>query len=100
MDWLAGGTLIYSLFMLRRGIGLFFRARWAVWLAISESAFFIPIEIYELVRRRAPEMPDHPRPELFGHPKLGLLLVLALNVMIVWYLFENRQRLFRQPSRP
>jgi len=27
--------------------------------------------------------------------KLGLLLVLALTVLIVWYLYQNRQRLFR-----
>jgi uncharacterized membrane protein (DUF2068 family) len=48
-----------------------------------------------LVRRRLPTMPDQPRPELFHHPKLGLLIVLALNILIVWYLLANRKRLFR-----
>jgi uncharacterized membrane protein (DUF2068 family) len=89
------GTLLYGLFLLVGGTGLAFRAKWAIWLAIGESAFFIPIEIFELVRRRLPNMPDQPRPELFHHPKLGLLIVLALNILIVWYLLANRQRLFR-----
>jgi len=56
-----------------------FRVSWAGWLAIGESAFFVPIEVYELVR----------------HPVLAVFIVLALNVFIVWYLFQNRNRLFR-----
>jgi len=39
----------------------------------------VPIEVYELVR----------------HPSLAVLAILALNVFIVWYLFQNRHRLFR-----
>src|SRR5947207_3082626 len=53
--WAAAGTLIYSLFSLVEGTGLIFRVGWAGWLAIGESAFFIPIEIYELVHRGAPD---------------------------------------------
>jgi uncharacterized membrane protein (DUF2068 family) len=93
--WVATGTFLYSLFSLVEGVGLIFRAPWAGWLAIGESAFFIPIEIFELVRRPRPEMLDHSRPELLSHPKLGLGIVLAINVFIVWYLFANRKRLFR-----
>ncbi len=91
----ASGTMLYGLFLLVGGTGLAFRAKWAIWLAIGESAFFIPIEIFELVRRRLPRAPDQPRPEFFHHPKIGLLLVLALNILIVWYLLQNRKRLFR-----
>src|SRR5689334_11067054 len=60
--WAAVATLIYSLFSLVEGIGLMFRVSWAGYLAIGESAFFIPIEIYELVHRRGPEMhrSNHP----------------------------------------
>jgi uncharacterized membrane protein (DUF2068 family) len=90
------GTFLCGLFLIVLGLGLAFRAKWAIWLAIGESAFFIPVEIFELVRHRRPGWPDYSRPELFSHPKLGLLLVLALNVAIVWYLLRNRQRLFRQ----
>jgi uncharacterized membrane protein (DUF2068 family) len=93
--WLATGTLLYSLFSLVEGVGLIFRAPWAGWLAIGESAFFIPIEIFELVRRHRPEMLNPSRSELLSHPKLGLSIVLAINVFIVWYLFANRKRLFR-----
>jgi uncharacterized membrane protein (DUF2068 family) len=92
---LANVTLLYGLFLLVGGTGLAFRAKWAIWLAIGESAFFIPIEIFELLRRRLPNLPDQPRPELFHHPKIGLLVVLALNILIVWYLLANRKRLFR-----
>jgi len=83
----AVGTLIYSLFSLVEGIGLMFRLTWCGWLAIGESAFFIRIEIYELVHRS-------PDPTRHGHPVV-VLVILALNIFIVWYLFQNRHRLFR-----
>ncbi len=77
--WVAVGTLFYSLFSLVEGVGLIFRVSWAGWLAIGESAFFIPIEVYELLPR-------------FAWP---VFVILALNIFIVWYLFQNRARLFR-----
>ena len=88
---LAGGTVLYSLFSLVEGVGLLFRISWVGWLTIGESAFFIPIEIYELVHR-----PFSQRGFYF------VLTVLALNVLIVWYLFQNRERLFRhhKPKEP
>ena len=86
--WAAAGTLVYSLFSLVEAVGLMFRISWVGWLTIGESAFFIPIEIYELVRRTVPDQP-HP-----SH-KVTLLVILVLNIVIVWYLFRNRQRLFR-----
>jgi len=95
MRWVATGTFLYCLFSLVEGVGLIFRAPWAGWLAIGESAFFIPIEIYELVRRHRPDALTHSRPELLSDPKLGIFIVLAINVFIVWYLFANRKRLFR-----
>src|SRR5581483_821361 len=72
------GTLVYSLFSLVEGTGLIFRVSWAGWLAIGESAFFIPIEVYELVHR-------------FSRI---VFVIMVLNVIIVWYLLENRERLF------
>jgi uncharacterized membrane protein (DUF2068 family) len=86
--WAAAGTLVYSLFSLVEGVGLIFRISWAGWMAIGESAFFIPIEIYDLVHRTIPE---RPRP---GH-NITVLVILAFNILIVWYLFQNRRRLFR-----
>jgi uncharacterized membrane protein (DUF2068 family) len=83
--WAAAGTLIYSLFSLVEGGGMMFRVSWAGWLAIGESAFFIPIELYELTR-----------PTKFSW---WLFTVLAANIVIVWYLFTNRNRLFRHHHR-
>ena len=80
--WIARGTVLYSLFSLIEGTGLLFRISWAGWLAIGESAFFIPIEVYELMRRSS----------------FSLLVILGLNILIVWYLFQNRHRLFRHGS--
>lgn len=93
--WVASGTFLCGLFLIVLGLGLAFRAKWAIWLAIGESAFFIPIEIFELARRRRLDASGLPRPELFPHPKIGLAMLLALNVLIVWYLLKNRKRLFR-----
>ena len=81
--WIARGTVLYSLFSLIEGTGLMFRVSWAGWLAIGESAFFIPIEVYELMRRYS----------------LSLVVILGLNVLIVWYLFQNRGRLFHHGAR-
>jgi uncharacterized membrane protein (DUF2068 family) len=90
---IASWMFLYGLFLLVGGTGLGFRAKWAVWLAIGESAFFIPIEIFELIHRRLPATEEHPH--FFAHPKTGIALILGLNILIVWYLFANRQRLFR-----
>lgn len=91
MKWGGRLAIIYGLFMLLQAVGLAFRASWAVWLVIAESAFFIPIEVFELVRRHIPN-PEHPH---LINPKIGIAIVLALNVMIVWYLFQNRERIIR-----
>jgi uncharacterized membrane protein (DUF2068 family) len=88
---------LYSLFLIVGGTGLALRAKWAIWLTIGESAFFIPIELFELTRfRRRGTADDVPPPShLFPHPKIGLLIVLILNIIIVWYLLKNRNRLFK-----
>jgi uncharacterized membrane protein (DUF2068 family) len=84
----AAGTFLYSLFSMVEGVGLIFRVEWAGWMAIGESSFFIPIEVYELIHR-------------FSRT---VVVILILNVIIVWYLLKNRQRLFHhhtpQASRP
>jgi uncharacterized membrane protein (DUF2068 family) len=93
---------LYGCFLIVGGAGLAVRAKWAIWLTIGESAFFIPIEVFELTSRRAPrvDVSDEPQPHshLFHHPKIGLLIVLILNILIVIYLYRNKQRLFRHPK--
>ena len=95
MRVVASGMSLCGLFLLVEGFGLAFRAKWAIWLTIGESAFFIPVEIFELLRRHRPETEEQPHPQLFHHPKIGLLIVLGLNILVVWYLLANRKRLFR-----
>ncbi len=72
------GTMLFALFPLVEGIGLLYRSWWAGWLTIGESAFFVPIEIYELAKKYSPY----------------LLAVMVANIFIVWYLYANRQTLF------
>ena len=81
--WTAAGTLVYSLFSLVEGVGLMFRINWVGWLTIGESAFFIPIEIFELVHK----------------PSVMVLIILLINILIVWYLYANRERLFHRQGR-
>ncbi len=76
--WVAATTCAYGTLALLEGVGLWLRGAWASWLAIGESAIFIPVEIYELHRR-------------YRH---GVFIVLILNIIIFWYLLLNRKRLF------
>lgn len=90
--WFATGTFFYSLFSLVEGIGLIFRVPWAGWLAIGESAFFIPIEIFELVHHHELVARGEILPSGFTWK---VSVILGLNILILWYLFQNRARLFR-----
>jgi len=79
LHWVVILLAVYSLFMLLQAVGLSLRVGWVVWLVIGESAFFVPLEVFELVHR----------------PSLIKLGVLAANILIVWYLYANRARLIR-----
>jgi uncharacterized membrane protein (DUF2068 family) len=84
----AVGTLVYSMFSLVEAVGLMLRIKWVGWMTILESMFFIPIEVFELVHGPPPDSNRN------AHPIL-VVIILAINIMIVWYLLKNRQRLFR-----
>jgi len=79
LKWVTLGAVVYGTFMLLQAVGLMYRVSWAVWLVIGESAFFVPVELFELVHR--------PNWIKFG--------ILAANVIIVWYLYANRARLIK-----
>jgi len=79
LKWVTLGAVVYGCFMLLQAVGLMFRVSWAVWLVIGESAFFLPVEIFELVHR----------------PSWIKVGVLAVNVVMVWYLYANRARLIK-----
>lgn len=79
----AAGAGAYAMLAVSEGIGLLLRYSWAAYLAIAESAVFIPLEIHDLWRRFT----------------CGMLLLFSLNVLIVVYLWRNRHRLFRHYHR-
>ncbi|MBI5386158.1 MAG: DUF2127 domain-containing protein [Verrucomicrobia bacterium] len=79
LRWLGSGSLLYSMLLLVESTGLIRRSWWAVWLAIGETAFFIPFEVMDLLE----------------HFSWVVLVILLLNNIIVWYLVKNRERLFR-----
>lgn len=75
---IGAGSSLYGLFSVVQGVGLFFRTGWAGWLAIGETAIFVPLELWDLMR----------------HFSVVILLFLAVNIAILWYLYANRERLF------
>jgi uncharacterized membrane protein (DUF2068 family) len=77
--WAATGALLYAVLSLSEGVGLALRSRWAGLLVVAESAFFVPVETYTLVK----------------NPSITIVMILVLNVLIVLYLHRNRERLFR-----
>ncbi len=86
----AWGALVLSLFPLVEGIGLLFRAPWAGWLAIGESAFFLPIEFYEMLNQEVANPAKFP---------WSIFVVTIFNIIIVWYLYDNREVLFHHHHR-
>lgn len=79
---LASGTLLYALLLFAEGLGLLCGCAWAVWLAIGETAFFIPIEVLDLLHRF----------------RWGIVAILAANVLIVAWLVRYRHRWFHHGS--
>ncbi len=78
LKWLASGSLLYAGLLTVEGVGLTRRSWWAVWLAIGETAFFIPVEIFEMTEKFTWLM----------------FVIFALNSAIVAYLVVNRHKLF------
>jgi uncharacterized membrane protein (DUF2068 family) len=73
---LSVGTFLYSALFLTEGCGLLFRKRWAEYFTSIVTASFIPLEIYELIRRAT----------------LARGIVLVLNIAVVIYLVMDIQR--------
>lgn len=77
LKMLGVGTILYASLFACEGFGLLLDLGWAEYLTILETAGFIPLEIYELVRKHSPIR----------------VAVLVGNVLIVVYLVAYvRQR--------
>ena len=76
---LSAGTFFYAAVLSTEGTGLFLGKRWAEYFTIFATGSFIPVEIYELIRRVT-----WPR-----------VLVLLINIVVVVYLaievYRNRK---------
>ena len=73
---LSVGTFFYSALLLTEGIGLLMAKRWAEYFTIIVTSSFIPLEIYELVKRVS----------------WAKLVVLLLNIVVVIYLVIELRR--------
>jgi uncharacterized membrane protein (DUF2068 family) len=77
MVLLTVGAATYVLGRFVEAFGLWGGRRWAVWLAASTAAIYLPFELVELARR----------------PNMVAVAALALNLVIVVYLLLRRPRL-------
>ena len=73
---IAGTTFFYSALLLTEGVGLLFEKAWAEYLTFIITASFIPIEVYELMRRLT----------------VPRIVILAVNVLIAAYLAVRLQQ--------
>lgn len=70
LEALSAGSFFYAAMMGTEGVGLLLRKHWAEYFTIIATASFIPLEIYELIKK-------------FG---AGKIIVLIINLAIVAYL--------------
>ena len=70
---IGAGSFVYAALLLTEGTGLLLRQRWAEYFTVIVTGSFIPLELYELAK----------------HATLTRLAVLAINVLIVWYLVRR-----------
>lgn len=75
---LAVGLVIYGAIEASEAVGLLMSRRWAEYLVVLATAFFIPLETLELTSK----------------PSLLKAVTLIINVVVVVYLFRKK-RLFR-----
>lgn len=74
------GTFFYAGIFLVEGVGLALQKRWAEYFTIFTTASFLPIEIYELVRRVS----------------IAKCFALAINLAVLAYLIFELRRFPKQ----
>lgn len=73
----SGITFLFAVVFVVEGVGLFYRKRWAEYLTIAVTSSFIPLELFETVKR-------------FGSARCILLTVNVVIVCcLVWILKKN-----------
>jgi len=70
------GTFSYSAIFLTEGTGLAFHKRWAEYFTIITTASFLPLEVYEIIRRAT----------------VAKGVALAINIVVVIYLVRELRK--------
>ena len=70
------GSFVYAGLLLTEGIGLFLQKRWAKYFSVIITASFIPLEVWELMKKFSP----------------AKIVVIAVNMAIVVYLVVKLRR--------
>lgn len=72
-------SLAYAAVFATEGVGLVLRKRWAEWFTICATGSFVPLEIYELVRRPSPAK------------TVALTINVAIVVYLIWRLRKGER---------
>jgi uncharacterized membrane protein (DUF2068 family) len=79
---IAAGAAVYSILRFVEAFGLWTGRMWAQWLALVSGAVYLPLEIYELIRK----------------PTTSRWMLFSVNLLIVAYMaylrWRDRARLF------
>ena len=70
------GSFVYAGLLLIEGIGLFLQQRWAQYFSVLITASFVPLEVWELMKKFSP----------------AKIVVIAVNMAIVVYLVVKLRR--------
>lgn len=73
---ISAGTFLYAGLLLTEGTGLLLGKRWAEYFTVIVTTSFVPLELYEIIRRTTATR----------------IAVLTVNVAIVWYLAVRLRR--------
>ena len=73
---MAYASLLYSVFLLIEGCGLWLEASWAGYMAVISTSVFLPVEFYEVLKQIS----------------LMHVTILLLNVSILGYLLAQLER--------
>jgi uncharacterized membrane protein (DUF2068 family) len=80
--WIAAGALLYSAMRFIEAYGLWHNRIWAEWFALVTSGMFLPVELFELIRK----------------PTWVKFLILAGNAAVVLYLSYALRTSARPPA--
>ncbi len=74
--------LSYAALLFTEGIGVYLQKRWAEMLTVCTTALLIPFEVRHV----------------WYHPGVVAILILAVNVLIVWFLYHVLRREWREEA--